>query len=140
MFMVLVTGIGGSSGLVLSSPIHLSCLRHFKNCSSVQLPSPVLSGVRLAAKVTPQGPIQAVSVVLTASPLFQQVCGQYQQWAFVPGGRKVIAKNHFQAHAVPSFWAYGSHYSRQYSQYVRPILPGFQNHQSFGLRLLLNRK
>ena len=54
-------GIGGSIGRPLPwcLPVRIVAM----NCSSVQSPRPVsLSGVRLAVKLTPQGPAHAVLV------------------------------------------------------------------------------
>jgi hypothetical protein len=49
ILLTLATGMGGIIGLESGRPLSKPCLKQVINCSSDQLPSPVESGVRLAA-------------------------------------------------------------------------------------------
>src|SRR5688572_4285896 len=69
MCLYICHGIGGNSGLELGNPLYFPSLKAYINCSSFQLPIPVLSEVKLAVYEMPHGPIHEVKSPVTESPL-----------------------------------------------------------------------
>src|SRR4029079_13617052 len=69
MFLYICHGMGGSNDLEPASPLNFPSLIAYINCSSFQLPVPVASEVKLAAKEIPQGPIHEVKSLVVTNPL-----------------------------------------------------------------------